>query len=584
LGVYYFSHSIVLKFFTSAKEQKPSFMFAHWLFGRCLGVVSLIAFLSYWSQADALIGPNGLNPWKTELDRIESFLEANEEKPGKFSLRPTLLWFSYFDNHHLLFTLGSISSIALAFGFMPGPSAALSWLCYLSLSVVGDPFLSFQWDALLLETLFLSLPLLPFIPRHRLSVPIHYSKWARVLVLLLLAKLMIESGVVKFTYFDTDESNAWIDYTALNFHYWTQPLPHTFSPLVHSLPSWFDWISLNVMYFIELVLPFFFFLPKNWRRFALFGQVILQLAILLSGNYGFFNLLTLTLCIPLIDDGMIPQKFRPSCGSNEKEKKTVRNGFHLSHIGALYFIFLSTAWVYFKSDLQGNRSASVHKAEVNWIGEVRKVVQPMRSANSYGLFRVMTKTRPEILVEGSVDGKEWKLYDFKWKPDHVDDSPGFAGPHMPRLDWQMWFEGLRAERYLSQPFPRFLYGRFLNIIANGGGQKECFDLNYVLGEEEMRAFAQAPPRQKQLIIQNFQNLMNAFLGQSKWFGEFLQACIERNLVILNELEDVPFVLQSPNFLRISFFHYQFQSESKTPNQSVWEAQKIPNGEIRIDKK
>jgi hypothetical protein len=124
---------------------------------------------------------------------------------------------------------------------------------------------------------------------------------------------------------------------------------------------------------------------------------------------------------------------------------------------------------------------------------------------------------------------------------------------MPRLDWQMWFEGLRAERYLSQPFPRFLYGRFLNIIANGGGQKECFDLNYVLGEEEMRAFAQAPPRQKQLIIQNFQNLMNAFLGQSKWFGEFLQACLERNLVILNELEDCTFRYSITQFFADFFF-------------------------------
>ena len=561
-----------------------SFNFAHWLFGRCLGLVSLIAFLSYWIQADALIGENGLNPWTADLDRIESFLKTKEDPTNKLSLRPTLLWFSLFDNHHLLFTLGSISSLALLFGFMPGPSAIFCWLFYLSLSVVGDPFLSFQWDALLLESLFISIPFLPFTSRHCLSKPVLHSKWARFLILLLLAKLMIESGVVKFTYFDTDESNAWIDYTALDFHYWTQPLPHTFSPLVHSLPSWVDWISLNVMYFIELVLPFFFFLPKNWRRFALFGQVILQFAILLSGNYGFFNLLTLTLCIPLIDDGLVPKQFRPSCGSNEKEKKTVRNGFHLSHIGALYFIFLSTAWVYLKSDLLGNRPGLEHKAEEDWVGEVQKLIQPLRSVNSYGLFRVMTKARPEIIVEGSVEGEDWKLYDFKWKPDHVDDSPGFAGPHMPRLDWQMWFEGLRAERYLSQPFPRFLYGRFLNIIANGGGQKECFDLNYVLGEQEMRAFSQAPPRQKQLIIQNFQNLMNAFFGQSKWFGEFLEACLEPNLVILGELEAVPFVNDPPKYLRVSFFNYQFQSERKVPGHSVWQAQKIPNGEILIYKK
>jgi hypothetical protein len=102
----------------------------------------------------------------------------------------------------------------------------------------------------------------------------------------------------------------------------------------------------------------------------------------------------------------------------------------------------------------------------------------------------MTKTRPEITIEGSTNGQDWKLYKFKWKPDYANDPLRFAGPHMPRIDWQMWFEGLRAERYLSQPFSRFLYGRFLDIIANGGGQKECFDLNHVLGEQEMRAFSQ----------------------------------------------------------------------------------------------
>jgi uncharacterized membrane protein YphA (DoxX/SURF4 family) len=215
--------------------KKPSYSFAHWFFGRCLGLVTLTAFLSYWSQADALIGTDGISPWQLDLERIEVLTEINDVERSKFSIRPTLLWFSSFANHHLLFSLGTISSLALVFGFMPRIAALLSWFFYLSLSVVGEPFLSFQWDTLLLESLFISLPFLPHISRHRLSNPIEHSTWARVLVLLLLAKLMIESGIVKFTYFDTDQSNAWIDYTSLDFHYWTQPLPPSFKPS-HSLP------------------------------------------------------------------------------------------------------------------------------------------------------------------------------------------------------------------------------------------------------------------------------------------------------------------------------------------------------------
>ena len=570
--------------FKNNPDKISSFIFAHWLFGRCLGLVALIAFLSYWVQADALIGTDGLIPWEQNLVRIESFLGSNNIEQSKFSLRPTLLWFSSFANHNLLFTLGTISSLALALGFMPGPAALLSWLFYLSLSVVGEPFLSFQWDALLLESLFISLPFLPFVPRHRLNKTELPSKWARILVLLLLAKLMIESGLVKFTFFDTDQSNAWIDYTALDFHYWTQPLPHPLSPLIHSLPPWFDSISLNAMYFIEIGLPFCFFLPFYFRRFAFVGQVLLQLAILFSGNYGFFNLLTLTLCIPLIDDALIPRKFRPTSDPQKIQKNTFRKSIHFVHLTTLYFLFLPAGWNSLISDIKGNRANTQTNEKENWTNEVRKFIQPIRSINSYGLFRVMTKTRPEITIEGSTNGEDWKLYKFKWKPDHAYDPLRYSGPHMPRIDWQMWFEGLRAERYLSQPFSRFLYGRFLDIIANGGGQKECFDLNYVLGEKQMRAFTQSPPQQKQIIISNFQNLMNAFLQQSTWFGKLVKSCFEPNLVILEELESVPFVNQSPKFIRISLEHFEFQSESKAPSESIWKVDQISGGQIIIQKK
>ena len=37
-----------------------------------------------------------------------------------------------------------------------------------------------------------------------------------------------------------------------------------------------------------------------------------------------------------------------------------------------------------------------------------QVVAPFQTLNSYGLFAVMTTTRPEIVVEGSTDGKSWK--------------------------------------------------------------------------------------------------------------------------------------------------------------------------------
>src|SRR5205807_2927415 len=71
-----------------------------------------------------------------------------------------------------------------------------------------------------------------------------------------------------------------------------------------------------------------------------------------------------------------------------------------------------------------------------------RAVEPIRSVNGYGLFRVMTTERPEIVIEGSRDGVEWSEYGFRWKPGDVHRRPAFVAPYMPRLDWQMWFAAL----------------------------------------------------------------------------------------------------------------------------------------------
>jgi len=155
----------IFEFVTAIKNffalKQATYRYSYWAFGRCLGGVTLIAFISYWFQADALIGNNGLSPWTTDLKDIDLLFKQNPEL-NKWSIRPTLLWFEPLTNHHLLFGIGTISALLLAIGFLPTISASVSYICYVSLMVVGEPFLSFQWDALLCETLLLSLPFLPF--------------------------------------------------------------------------------------------------------------------------------------------------------------------------------------------------------------------------------------------------------------------------------------------------------------------------------------------------------------------------------------------------------------------------------------
>jgi hypothetical protein len=99
-----------------------------------------------------------------------------------------------------------------------------------------------------------------------------------------------------------------------------------------------------------------------------------------------------------------------------------------------------------------------------WLGPLRVAyiyAQPFRLVNPYGLFAVMTTKRDEIVIEGSDDGRVWRTYEFRFKPGDVGRRPPLVAPHMPRLDWQMWFAALddwRGEDWLLYFCLRLLQG------------------------------------------------------------------------------------------------------------------------------
>jgi hypothetical protein len=97
------------------------------------------------------------------------------------------------------------------------------------------------------------------------------------------------------------------------------------------------------------------------------------------------------------------------------------------------------------------------------IGFIYDWIEPFRIVNGYGLFRVMTKDRREIIIEGSTDGIDWRPYEFKWKPGDINRPPGWCAPHQPRLDWQMWFAALGSVQQ-NRWFVRFV-GRLLENKA-----------------------------------------------------------------------------------------------------------------------
>jgi len=377
--------------------------------------------------------------------------------------------------------------------------------------VCGD-FLGFQWDTLLLETGFLAIFLAPrqWLPKISLEpAPSITVLW---LCRWLLFRLMFMSGAVKLL--SRDES--WWNLTALTFHYETQPLPTWVGWYAHQLPVWFQKLSVAIMFGIELAAPALIFFGRRPRQIACGAFVLLMLLISLTGNYCFFNLLTVTLCVLLLDDALLlrwlpqsvaafvrtrlpsppaspPGRLTFDSPPSRRAKMLLRRngGWDGAGVGfgqAVRTAALSVlaAFIMLVSGTEAFVRLSSARTLPQPLQGLLRWASPLRTINSYGLFAVMTTTRPEIVVEGSDDGRTWQPYEFKWKPGDLKRRPSFVAPHQPRLDWQMWFAALGD--YRGNPW-------FVNLLVRlAQGAPE------VLSLLENNPFPQKPPRYLRAVL------------------------------------------------------------------------------------
>jgi hypothetical protein len=416
---------------------RPTYARATWLFLRLLGLTYLLAFWSLHTQILGLIGQGGILPAGDYMDRAREFFVANHAGVDRFRQLPTLCWLSASDTFLRGLSLGGIVLAAfLVAGILPAVVVPLLWIDYLSLSVVAREFLGYQWDALLLEAGLLAMALAPWVVRERARTPVRPPQAGVWLMWWLVFRLMFGSGLAKLASGDP----TWRNLTALAFHYETQPIPTPLAWYVHQLPTWFARGSTAGVLAIELCAPFFIVGPRRLRQVALGLFVGLQAVIALTGNYAFFNLLSASLCLFLLDDttfGMTPAS------------AVVETRWRIPHVrrGAAIGLALITVPV---SALALTNRVGVSLPIAPLVAPVADLIAPLRSVNAYGLFAVMTTTRPEIIVEGSEDGVEWKAYEFAYKAGDLKRRPPWVAPHQPRLDWQMWFAALG--RYEEEPW------------------------------------------------------------------------------------------------------------------------------------
>ena len=411
------------------RHEPPAYELISFLFLRLFGLIALCAFISFAVQAQGLIGSRGILPLHELVDALAPRLGA-----ARFVLAPMVFWLNDSDLAIRAVCWGGAAfSLMLVLNLLPRLSLVLIYALYLSLLYAGQTFMTFQWDTFLLETAIVAL-VMSFSP----AIGVWLARW-------LLFRFMFMSGVVKLISGDPN----WRDLSALSYHFLTQPLPTPIAWYAAQLPTGVLKAATGAMFFVELVLPFLIFCPRRLRFVAAFGILILQTCILLTGNYNWFNLQTMLLCLPLIDDAalrrLLPPRLvalMPAGADNRAPRRAVTIAVNAA---ALMLVALSLVQM---DERFGGSPPELALA-------VDDLFEPFHLTSPYGLFAVMTTTRDEIIVEGSDDGVQWREYEFRYKPGDVNRRPPWNIPHQPRLDWQMWFAALAGAEQ-NPWFSRFL--------------------------------------------------------------------------------------------------------------------------------
>ena len=251
------------------------------LFLRGLGLIYLAAFVSLALQVRGLVGAQGILP-------LEEYLAAARAGWGTdaYWRLPTVFWLNASD---AALMAGAIAGIGLERCCSPSasPSASHSSACASSTcrsSTPGRCSSRYQWDMLLVEAGFLA---------------IFLTGGSRIVVWLyrlLLFRFLFLAGLVKLASGDA----TWQQLTALDYHFWTQPLPSPLAFYAAQLPHWMLAAATAAALVIELVAVALIFLPRRPRMLAAALVIVFQIGIMLTGSYNWFNLLTVLLCLFLV--------------------------------------------------------------------------------------------------------------------------------------------------------------------------------------------------------------------------------------------------------------------------------------------
>ncbi|QBJ94585.1 lipase maturation factor family protein [Rhodococcus sp. ABRD24] len=444
------------------------------LFKEGLAAIYLAAFLVAANQFRPLIGADGMLP-------VPRFVGTT-----RWQRSPSIFHLHYSDRFFAVvaWSGAGLSGLALlgVMDRLPLPLSMLGWLLlwalYLSIVNVGQLWYGFGWESLLLEVGLLAV----FVGNWE-SAP---SVLVLLLMRWLLFRLEFGAGLIKLR-----GDKCWRDLTCLDYHHETQPMPGPLSWYFHHLPRPLHKVEVAGNHFTQLIVPFFLFAPQPVAGGAAAIMIVTQLWLVASGNFSWLNWLAIVLGLSVLPDSFWKVVLPISPPSDLT-------------VAPLWFTIVVatvTVAVLALSYRPARNMFSSHQM-------MNASFDPWHLVNTYGAFGHVTRTRYEIVVEGTADehpspDSDWRAYEFKGKPGDLRRRPRQFAPYHLRLDWLMWFAAISP------------------------------------------AYATA------------------------WFGGFVGRLLENDRATLKLLHHNPFPNAPPRFIRARMFRYEFTSRAERRESGAW---------------
>ena len=193
------------------------------------------------------------------------------------------------------------------------------------------------------------------------------------------------------------------------------------------------------------------FRSRPFRISAALVTIAVQIGIIATSNHNFINLLTISLCLFLLDNRIVgrvlPKRFHQSALMQMPLGTGLNRLFQVTMIGvASLILVISSANMY---------SLLTGQALPPAINRVAYIGHNYGLGNVYHIFPTMQTERQELIIEGSHDGVEWQPYLFRYKPGLLSKAQALIIPHQPRLDCMIWFIPTQNPR-MDLWFDRFM--------------------------------------------------------------------------------------------------------------------------------